>query len=125
MHDLVRLFASEFAMELPEDAREGAYKRVLIGYLEDAEHHTPAFDTDADPADRQAALAWYEAERPNLLVVLALAKQVGRDEAALRLPWALAPFFNWLRNHRDKRTVMTTAQAAARALGDQKAEGWR
>ena len=48
----------------------------------------------ADAADKEQAIAWFDAEVPVLLALIAFADANGFDTHAWQIPWALGPFFN-------------------------------
>ncbi|MFC3996870.1 tetratricopeptide repeat protein [Nocardiopsis sediminis] len=133
-HDLVRIHAHDRA-EDEEDAREreAALDRLVERYLVtavsadlilnpgrwhlsalfgQAKERPPAF------AGRDAALAWFEAELPNLRELVLFCTRTGRNKAAWQLCeglWAYftltKPFDAWLATHR-------SGLASAEALGD-------
>ncbi len=103
MHDLLRLYADERGRAYSrEDSREQARDR-LLGYDLDmataANHHLLALPDRAAPefADRDSALAWLDAERPNLIAAAGMAAATGRDEIAQELPFRLGVYLDWRR----------------------------
>jgi Tfp pilus assembly protein PilF len=129
-HDLVRLFAGKCceADEQPAD-RAAAVNRLLAHYrttTQAAHTHldsrTPADHRSWLFAGRGDAVAWLEAERPNLIPVVSLAARCGFDDVTSEIGLALHPFFE-LRNHPDEWiTVAKISLAAALRLGDPDAE---
>lgn len=77
--------------------------------------HVPEFDTHA------GALEWFENEHANLVAAVELAVEAGMDDFALRI---LDAMFGRLsrRAHRHWIPLYETALAAARRLGDRRAE---
>ena len=69
-------------------------------------HRAPAF------ADADAALAWLNAERANLVPLVVLLARHGRAEAALRLSDRLAGYFHMSSNASDWLVVATAARQA-------------
>src|SRR5260370_17171915 len=72
----------------------------------------------ADTADKEQAMAWFDAEVPVLLTLIAFADANGFDTHAWQLPWTLGPFFNRRGRWQDYTTTQQTALAAAGRLGD-------
>ena len=129
-HDLVRLYALEqcLAEESTQDQEE-ALDRMLEHYRAWCEAASaylglPVAAGAADRfADRAAALSWLEAERSNLVAMVALALRSKRDEHAYAIAFSLRFFFN-LRKYRDDWIATgEQAVAAARRLGDRAGEG--
>jgi hypothetical protein len=71
---------------------------------------------------RAAALGWLDGERASL-VAPAMAAATGRDQAAARLPLALAEYLPSRRRFGDLLAVTTVSLSAARRLGDRRREG--
>lgn len=125
MHDLLRLYARQIA---DEGERDQAIERLLAWYY----HHANAADAHLRalpgmpvPAEfngREDALAWLDAQRPNLVAAVALAASTDRAEAAMRLPIVLGPYLDWRRRFDDILTVLTISRDSARHLGDRKNE---
>jgi DNA-binding SARP family transcriptional activator len=137
LHDLLRLYAAErAAAEDSRAERESAIGRLYEYYLNRADAGAvrlypeklrlplpgprsssplpvaPAF------ADHGEALAWLDAERPNLVAAVAHAAEHGPRSAAWLLADILRGYF-WLRMYTlDWRSVATAALAAATAEGD-------
>jgi len=72
----------------------------------------------ADVADKEQAMAWFDAEVPVLLALIAFADAGGFDTHAWQIPWTLGPFFNRRGRWRDYIATQQTALAAAGRLGD-------
>jgi tetratricopeptide (TPR) repeat protein len=72
----------------------------------------------AEMADKEQAMAWFEAELPVLLALIAYAESNGFDAYAWQIPWTLGPFFNRRGRWRDYTVTQQTALAAATRLGD-------
>jgi len=143
-HDLVRVFASERAAEIPEPERAAATRRLLTWYLHtaDAAVHVlspmglrvlvDAPDVDAPGVageslgfdGQEAALAWYAAERDNLVAATRHASQCGQDAIAWQLPAVLWDFFSMYGHVDDWITTHTIGLDAAQRLGDNRGKAW-
>ena len=129
MHDLVRLYADQHGRSNAQaDARDEAYIRLLNHYLDTtiaaSAHLDPAV---ADPAtrefnEREQALAWLDAEYPNLTSVTYAAASRGHLAVARDLPRAMWHFLSWRRHFNDWITLATIASNAADRLGDPRGE---
>jgi DNA-binding SARP family transcriptional activator len=137
-HDLLRDYAAEQARQADSEAsRREATGRVLDHYLHTAagaaslinpllepvvlvpaEHGVVA----GQPADRQEALNWFEAEHQVLLSALTLATGSSFDRHAWQLAWAMAPFLHARGHYREWSETQRTALAAATRLGDTAAQ---
>ena len=96
MHDLLGLYARELSdAEAVADEREQARDRLLGYYLTNAraaDDHLRVLRGAHAPAGfagRDDALAWLDAERPNLVAAVVLAASTGRDQVAVDLPLRL------------------------------------
>jgi tetratricopeptide (TPR) repeat protein len=125
MHDLLRLYARQLSDTYAEtDKREQAYDRLLDFYLKTAQAadaHLRALTGTAVPADftgRENALAWLDAERPNLITAVTLASRTGRDQFALKLPLTLREYLQWRRRFDDWLTILAISRDTAHRLGD-------
>ncbi len=133
-HDLLRAYAADQAERHdPEPERRAAAHRVLDHYLYTAmaaaqrlSPHRPPLRLaaaqpsvlPADAADKEQAIAWFDAEVPVLLALIAFADANGFDAHAWQIPWTLGPFFHRRGRWQDYVATQQTALAAARRLGD-------
>ncbi|MGP3969231.1 ATP-binding protein [Streptomyces sp. 6N223] len=140
VHDLIRSYALERAMEEETEVTRGeAVDRTLGWYLHTAHAASRLIlpqmrHLALPPMARSAggetfgsldeALHWCETERMALLDAVREARSSGRNEIAWKLPIALMGFFerrsywdDWIATHR-------TGLEAARSLGDRFGEGW-
>ncbi|MFD0209278.1 tetratricopeptide repeat protein [Streptomyces hirsutus] len=126
MHDLLRVHAQEQARttmnrdRVPRRRYEQARARLTDHYV----RHAQAADIHFRPpgaavstlfAGREQALAWFDAERENLL---ATTHTHARTQTALDLGFALGRYLEWRRRHQDLVTVRAHALEACQALGD-------
>jgi tetratricopeptide (TPR) repeat protein len=128
MHDLLRLYARQIP-GTNDGERDQAGGRLLDWYY----RHAKAADTymqalpgESVPGEfstRDDALAWLDAQRPNLVAVVASAAITGRDREAVYLPLALGAYLSWRRRFDDWLTVLTISRDTARRLGDRRGEG--
>ncbi|MFG2001146.1 tetratricopeptide repeat protein [Spirillospora sp. NPDC048911] len=133
MHDLLRDFARERG--LSEDAdndRLAAQRRLLGGYLAEAREAgqalgrggRPVLEGAEEPAsaagavDRAESLAWFEAERRNLVAAVHLAAQHGLHRTCWELADALFDFQEFRRYSEDNITVHVAGLRAARTEED-------
>jgi tetratricopeptide (TPR) repeat protein len=136
LHDLVRLYARERAIDdVDAGAREAALGRLFGWYLHTAETAAGLLDPGHRPVPldsrpphprhfetRDDALAWCAAERAALLDVVRTAAAGGADVIAWQLPCSLLTFY-YLRKHWDD--WISTHQLAVRAAvrtGDRAAQ---
>jgi DNA-binding SARP family transcriptional activator/tetratricopeptide (TPR) repeat protein len=133
-HDLLRAYAADQAERLdPEPERRAAAARVLDHYLHTAMAASNRFSPFRSPlqltgpqpgvlpaemADKEQAMAWFEAELPVLLALIAHADANDFDAHAWQIPWTLGPFFNRRGRWREYTATQRTALAAATRLGD-------
>ncbi len=133
-HDLLRVYAADQAERHdPAPERRAAVHRVLDHYLHTAMAASHRFSPHrsplplaspqpgvlpADVADKAQAMAWFDAEVPVLLALIAFAGANGFDTHAWQIPWTLGPFFNRRGRWQDYIAAQLTALAAARRLGD-------
>ncbi|ANZ38586.1 SARP family transcriptional regulator [Lentzea guizhouensis] len=132
-HDMVRVYAKTLAGELSEPERRAATGRMLDYYLHCAdladgllpinrgsvlvapEHRPAAVPSLTGPSD---AMAWFDAERANLIAATEHAAVSGWHVHAWQLPYTLSRYL-WLRTERETSLRITQAAlAAANALGD-------
>ncbi|MFE1881878.1 tetratricopeptide repeat protein [Streptomyces diastatochromogenes] len=126
MHDLLRVHAQEQARitmdrdRVPRRRYEQARNRLTDHYV----RHAEAADTHLRPpgnavstlfAGREQALAWFDAERENLL---ATTHTYARTQTALNLGFALGRYLDWRRRLQDAVTVRAHALEACQVLGD-------
>jgi DNA-binding SARP family transcriptional activator/tetratricopeptide (TPR) repeat protein len=133
-HDLLRAYAADQAERCdPEPQRKAAAHRVLDHYLHTAmaaSHRFSPFRSPlqlagpqpgvlpADVVDKEQAMAWFDAEVPVLVALIAYADANGFDTHAWQIPWTLGPFFNRRGRWQEYIATQETALAAARRLGD-------
>jgi tetratricopeptide (TPR) repeat protein len=137
-HDLLRAYAIEQAAGQTQahdrdNECRAAMHRVLDYYLHSAmaashrfsPHRSPLPLADpqpgvlpADMADKEQAMAWFDAEIPVLLALIAYADANEFDSHAWQIPWTLGPFFNRRGRWQDYMATQQTALAAARRLDD-------
>ena len=133
-HDLLRAYAADQAERHDSDLeRRAAVHRVLDHYLHTAMTASLRFSPGrsplqladpqpgvlpADVADKDQAMAWFEAEVPVLLALIGHAGAHGFDTHAWQTPWTLSPFFSRRGRWRDYAVTQQTALAAARRLDD-------
>jgi DNA-binding SARP family transcriptional activator/tetratricopeptide (TPR) repeat protein/DNA-binding XRE family transcriptional regulator len=133
-HDLLRAYATEQARSHETDrSARASTQRVLDHYLHtafaaDGLLHTDRDLISLDPpapqtrpeslADREQALAWFQAERQVLLAAVSQASGGGFHRHAWQLPWAVATFFSWQGYWHELDIMQHAALAAARHLDD-------
>jgi tetratricopeptide (TPR) repeat protein len=129
-HDLLRLYAAERSEQDDQPlANRAAVSRLLDYYLDNARSAGRHLDPQrADPGstrliDRPAALAWLDAERPNLVAAISLAADTGHDSHARDIPLALFGFFDLRKHWAAWIATHQIALSAARRLGDRRGEG--
>jgi DNA-binding SARP family transcriptional activator len=139
-HDLLKVYAQERAQaEEPEAARDEAASGLLRWYLDTARAAADTvspqrYQVRSEPeasghpplafADMEAALAWYDDERANIVVATRQAAAVGLHEVASRLPQTLFPLFNRRNNWADCVTANRVAAESAAKTGDRLGEAW-
>ena len=138
-HDLLRGYARQVQSESePEWAEVAA--RLVSYYLHTADNADRALSpaapldreippgcTPTEFADREAALAWFDLEYANLLAILEFALDRGDLHAAAQLPMIMSGYFFLRARASDWAKTMRVSVAAAKELGDVKAQGtaWR
>lgn len=136
-HDLIRLYAAERAEQSEtEQERRDALERLLLWYAASADlaghlaHpgrpwlELPPSAAQPEPlTDSEGAIAWYHAERANLLAAGELAEANGLYDFGWRLPHAMWPFFLMRSNRADWIAAVETGLRCAHALGDRVVEG--
>src|SRR5262249_52012199 len=131
MHDLVRAYAA--TQDVPDDVREAALRRVLDFYVHTAHAGERCLNPHRQPlrldppvaggepqplADVPEVLAWFAAERVNLLAAQRTAAGHGWHHAVYQLAWTMFRFQH-LRGHRhDRLAVWQAALDAATRLAD-------
>jgi tetratricopeptide (TPR) repeat protein len=130
MHDLLRLYARQLSdAHADTDEREQARDRLLNYYMRvaaAADDHLGALPGSLVPEDftgQADALAWLDAERPNLVAAVRMAADSGRDEVAIDLAYALAQYFRWRRHFDDLMATATISLKAANRLSNRHDEG--
>ncbi|QXJ25131.1 tetratricopeptide repeat protein [Actinomadura graeca] len=137
-HDLTRAFAAEtVAAEESPDRCRAALTRLFDHYLgtaaaamdvlypaeKDRRPRVPAAETPGAPVDEPAAaLAWLDAERPNLVAVCAHAAAHGLPEHATRLAATLFRYLDIGGHLTDAENLYGHARRAAAASGDRGGE---
>ena len=133
-HDLLRAYAADQAERHdPEPERRAAAHRVLDHYLHTAMTASNRFSPfrsplqlagpqpgvlPADVTDKDQAMAWFDAEVPVLLALIAFADASDFDTHAWQIPWTLGPFFNRRGRWQDYTATQQIALAAATRLDD-------
>ena len=133
-HDLLRRYAVDRATtEDPESDLAQARERLFAHYLATADaagrrlipHFLrlprPPPDGDRFP-DSDAALAWLDAEWPNLTAVVSLTAKRGPHHFAWHLADALRAYFHHRGHRAEWLAAATTALEAARVAGDERAQ---
>lgn len=143
-HDLIRPYARRLAEdEEPAGRRTAAVRRLLTWYLHAAEaartvldpHRTRIIDLRPLPPecavppfdDYERALAWFEAERANLVAVIGVAQHHDVPEVAWQLAWVTMSLFYRRSYWDDWIATFRIGLAATRTSGQRRAEGimWR
>ena len=133
-HDLLRVYATDQAERHdPEPERAAAVQRMLDHYLHTAMVASQRFSPFRSPlrlatpqpgvlpaemADKDQAMAWFDAEAPVLLTLIEYASVNGFDTHAWQIPWTLGPFFHRRGRWRSYAASQRTALAAAQRLDD-------
>ncbi|MER7946760.1 tetratricopeptide repeat protein [Streptomyces sp. NPDC096079] len=126
MHDLLRVHAQEQARSTMDSGR-GSRRRMEQARARLTDHYSrraEAADMDLLPgrqaavlsSTREPALAWFDAERENLLAT-AHADLTTREETA-RLGFALGGYLLWRRRLQDLLTLRVHVLSACQVLGD-------
>ena len=128
MHDLVGLFAARLA-DVASEEFPAAAERLVRHYLvtaDAADDHLRALPGHQVPdrfTGRDDALAWMDAERPNLVATVGFATEAGHPDMALQLSLVLVVYLGWRRHYEDAVSVATGALRAAEHLADRGDEG--
>jgi len=133
-HDLLRAYAADQAERHDSaDERRAAVHRVLDHYLHTAMAASQRFSPfrsalrltspqpgvlPADVADKDQAMAWFDAEVAVLLALIGYGDADGFDVHVWQISWTLGPFFHRRGRWRDYAVAGETALAAARRLDD-------
>jgi tetratricopeptide (TPR) repeat protein len=123
MHDLLRLYARQVPDASPGE-REQAVDRLLAWYLrraQAADKHLRALTGAPVPAEfsgRDDALAWLDAQRPNLVAAVTMAAATGRNKEAMLLPLTLSEYLAWRRRFDDWLTVIAVSRDNAHQLNN-------
>ncbi|MFI0722047.1 ATP-binding protein [Streptomyces sp. NPDC021224] len=145
MHDLLRLHATELARTHGTPAERRAAIRRLVDHRTEAAStaarslapHHPPLPLPAAPApdgpvpgdrasgrpdpeaphDQASAMAWFDAEHPNLVAAQQAARAHGWDVQACRLAWALDPYHRSRGYYADQAAMWRLAAQAAEGLG--------
>ena len=139
-HDLLKVYAMERAQsEESDDARDEAVNRLLWWYLDSARAAADRVSPQRYQIPREpeaaghpalafgtvdAALAWYDDERANVVAATRQAAGAGLQEVAWRLPPTLFPLFNRRSNWADCVTTHRVAADSAKKAGDRLGEAW-
>jgi DNA-binding SARP family transcriptional activator len=136
-HDLLRSYAQGTARAGPEPDLADAVHRLLDYYLHTADTaayliQPGRFRVDLElanpPAEvpsltsRSEALAWYDAERHNLVAVTRYAISHRMDRHATELPRAFTMYLLLRGQVQDEAPLLAAAVEAARRIGDRRAE---
>lgn len=133
LHDLLRALAHELAArDLPGQERDAARRRLLRFYLDSARaadrmllRPSESFQVDGPAgeavrfADRRAALAWFERERPNLVAAVEQAAhgETIPAEVVTGLAHALSSFLRLHSHLQDAQRCSRLAFGIARVAG--------
>ncbi|MGR4879449.1 tetratricopeptide repeat protein [Streptomyces sp. LARHCF249] len=114
MHDLVRLFADDHGQaEAQADGRKDALDRLLDHYRSTTDAADTALDSGYRDPDRraelEAALAWLDVERANLIATVRAGAALGRPDTSMNLAFALARYLDHGRHLDDWITVSAIA----------------
>jgi tetratricopeptide (TPR) repeat protein len=130
MHDLVRLYATQLLEEGGGANERGkAIDRLLGHYVTNASaaadhlRALPGMEVPNLFAGRDAALAWLDGERASLVAAVQMAADIGRDQAAQQLTFALFGYFSYLNRFDESIIVNEIGLAVARRIGDRDGEG--
>ncbi|MFE8991086.1 tetratricopeptide repeat protein [Streptomyces collinus] len=125
MHDLVRLYARQLHQETDDEEASRTSLDRLCDYYQNtaaaASSHLQLLPTrpvsELFP-DRTDALSWLDAERRNLLAMVALIWDTGRPAATRTLAGSLSHYLHWRRYLPDAVETARYAVAAAGASGN-------
>jgi tetratricopeptide (TPR) repeat protein len=124
-HDLLLLYAADHCerLESPAD-RTAAIERLLDCYRTTIAAANTWIDAARTPesgrfTDPAAALAWLDAERPNLVAVVLLAAGTGHDTHVLDIGAAVYPFLEMRNLRAESVAIAERGIEAAQCVGDQ------
>ncbi|MFE9913494.1 tetratricopeptide repeat protein [Streptomyces clavifer] len=128
MHDLLRAYAHEQAEVVkargrdPRRRYDQAHTRLINHYTEHAQaanthFHPPDSAVSTRFSDREQALAWFDAERENLIATAHTTPRAGFD-----LGFSLGSYLEWRRRLQDNVVVRSLALDACRTLNDTRNE---
>ncbi len=133
-HNLLRAYAADQGERHdPAPERSAAVQRMLDHYLHTAMAASQRFSPFRSPlrlaapqpgvlpaemADKDQAMAWFDAEAPVLLTQIEYASANGFDTHAWQIPWTLGPFFHRRGRWRSYAVSQRIALAAAQRLDD-------
>jgi len=127
MHDLIRLHSAHHGhVHAGADQRPEAFTRLLEHYLTTTRATSARLASTVDDSPqlgfltRDQALAWLDAEYPNLTAATYAA--TGHLSVARDLPAAMRDFLLWRRHFSDWIALSQTAFIAAQALHDQRGQ---
>jgi tetratricopeptide (TPR) repeat protein len=126
-HDLLRLFARERDDSEEPAAEQHAALERAVGWYRDATHDAAAQlrvpgPATGGPAARQAAWAWLERERPNLVAAVEQAASRHLDVLAADLSFTLADFFDRGGYYADEHRAAEVALVVTRRTGDRRGQ---
>jgi tetratricopeptide (TPR) repeat protein len=126
MPGFARLYASQLSdANADVDGRKQAGDRLLRYYLDTASAADARLQTLTDTpitgdfTSREDALAWLDAERPNLVAAVTMAASTGRDEIAMQLPLRLSEYLSGRQRFDDWISTTMISRDAARHVHDQ------
>ncbi|MFI8460768.1 ATP-binding protein [Kitasatospora sp. NPDC085464] len=130
MHDLVRLYADEqgrLPVHATADHRDAAQGRLhghFTATVRAADSHLATLSGPPSPRfpDLATALAWLDAERPNLVALIGAAPPLGRPGTTTALALDLARYLSHRRHLDDWLDVTTTALELFRESADRHGE---
>jgi tetratricopeptide (TPR) repeat protein len=83
----------------------------------------PEIDDRGRFTSRDDALAWLDAERPNLAAAVGMAADTGRDQVAQELPFKLGVYWDWRLLFDDWLAASAISVHATQRLGTRRREG--
>lgn len=137
LHDLLRAYARELAVQENEEERQAALTRLFDHYLQTAaiamdtqfpaeRHHRPSLARPdrltAPVTGRPAARDWLDAQRANLVAIVAFTAEHGWPGHTARLAAVLFRYLDAGGHYAEAVAIHACACRAARATGDRGAE---